>query len=430
MSASVTQNADQSSLASAEWLRDARLQRLMDAIAGTDEDIRVVGGAVRNWLLGREVADVDLATTALPKTVIARARRQGLRAIPTGIDHGTITVIADGKPFEITTLRRDVATDGRHATVAFGRDWSADAHRRDFTVNALYATKDGDIIDLVGGIADIAHRRIRFIGNPDTRIREDYLRILRLFRFHAAFGKGPVDPEGVAACIRLREGVTTLSSERIGRELLKLVASKLAPDVLEIMQDAGILQLSLGLDPDLRPLDIEWFRRLHALLSEIGNGQTQAAISAPSELLLGVLAPGEVDGVRFLAERLRLSNAQRDRIARARSLAREFDPTMSAQQIRAQVYKFGRDGFADALMLAASIAPQVIQIETLRTALATAAEFTRPAQPVTGQDLIERGVQPGPALGSTLGKMTQRWIDSDFTLTKADLLPGLQSGSD
>jgi len=191
----------------ADWLREAPLRDVLAALDGAGEEARVVGGAVRNALLGEPHGDVDIATTAPPDEVIRRIEAAGFKAVPTGVEHGTVTVVADGRPFEVTTLREDVETFGRHATVAFGRDWRRDAERRDFTMNALSLSRDGTVHDYVGGLDDIAARRVRFIGDAATRIAEDYLRILRFFRFHAAYGEGALDPQGLAACIEARAGL-------------------------------------------------------------------------------------------------------------------------------------------------------------------------------------------------------------------------------
>ena len=223
----------------ADWLADPRLARLFSAIERDDETCWVVGGAVRNTLIGLPVTDVDVATTALPKVVMKRAAAAGLKPVPTGIAHGTVTVVAEGHPFEVTTLRRDVETHGRHATVHFGRDWSADAHRRDFTMNALYASLDGAVHDFVGGVADARAGLVRFIGEAATRIAEDRLRILRFFRFHAAYGRGAPDPEGLAAAIAAQAGLADLSAERIGQETMKLVVARRAAETVAVMSAAA-----------------------------------------------------------------------------------------------------------------------------------------------------------------------------------------------
>ena len=244
----------------ADWLGEPALQAVFDALEQEGDGARVVGGAVRNTLLGVAVSDIDIATTAEPATVIRRVEAAGLKAVPTGVDHGTVTVVSGGRPFEVTTLREDVETHGRHATVRFGRNWQHDAARRDFTMNALYAARDGTLFDPVGGLPDLAARRVRFIGEADRRIREDYLRILRFFRFHAQYGEGAPDAEGLAAVARLKDGLAGLSAERIGAEMRKLVGARGAVATLEAMLDAGIMPLVLVPHGGLAP-----FKALRAL---------------------------------------------------------------------------------------------------------------------------------------------------------------------
>ncbi|HKY87679.1 MAG TPA: CCA tRNA nucleotidyltransferase, partial [Pseudorhodoplanes sp.] len=225
----------------ADWLRDGALARLLSVLDQDGEEARVVGGAVRNALLGEPIGDIDVATTALPADVIKRAQAQGFKTVPTGIDHGTVTVVIEGRPFEVTTLREDVETFGRKARVSFGRDWKRDAERRDFTINALSVARDGTIHDYTGGLADLETRRIRFIGDPAARIAEDYLRILRFFRFHAHYGEGLPDAAGYHACVAARAGLETLSRERVRAELLKLLIGRHAVPVLAVMSECGLL---------------------------------------------------------------------------------------------------------------------------------------------------------------------------------------------
>src|SRR5690606_10002862 len=210
------------------------------------EEARIAGGAVRNALFGEPVADVDIATTTPPQETVRRAEAAGFKAVPTGFEHGTVTVVAEGRPFEVTTLRADVETDGRRARVVFGRDWQADAERRDFTINALYAEADGTVVDLVGGLADIAARRLRFIGDAEARIREDYLRILRFFRFFAWYGEGRPDAEGLKACARLKGGLSGLSAERVWAETKKLLSAPDPSRALLWMRQTGVLAASLA----------------------------------------------------------------------------------------------------------------------------------------------------------------------------------------
>ncbi|MBV9078214.1 MAG: CCA tRNA nucleotidyltransferase, partial [Methylobacteriaceae bacterium] len=232
--------------APARLLAHRRVARLLDALAAEGEETRLVGGAVRNALLARPVSDIDLATTALPSRVAELARAARLKAVPTGIEHGTVTVLVEGQAFEVTTLREDVDTDGRHATVRFGRDFSADAARRDFTINALFLARDGRIHDTVGGLADLAARRVRFIGEPRRRIREDYLRTLRFFRLTAEYGEGAPDRDGLAACVAERAGLAMLSRERIRAELVKLVLARRGPELLAVLSGTGLLARLTG----------------------------------------------------------------------------------------------------------------------------------------------------------------------------------------
>src|SRR5690606_26477555 len=225
---------------------DPALQRLLAVLSADDEEARVAGGAVRNALLGQEVADIDIATTCVPDETIRRAEAAGFRTVPTGYEHGTVTVVADKHAYEVTTLRADVETVGRRASVLFGRDWQADAERRDFTINGLYAEADGTVVDLVGGLADIEAKRLRFIGDPETRIREDYLRILRFFRFFAWYGEGRPDAEGLKACARLKEGLSGLSAERVWAETKKLLSAPDPSRALLWMRQTGVLAASLA----------------------------------------------------------------------------------------------------------------------------------------------------------------------------------------
>jgi poly(A) polymerase len=256
------------------------------------EEVRLVGGAVRNTLLGLPTGDIDMATTALPREVIRRAGKASIRALPTGIEHGTVTLLVRGVPVEVTTLREDVATDGRRATVTFGRSFAHDARRRDFTINALYADREGRIIDEVEGLPDLAVRHVRFIGDPETRIREDYLRILRLFRFHAAYGEGVLDRDGLTAAIRMRGGLVRLSAERVRAELLKLLVTRRAADIVPEVAEAGLLGRILPVAPD-----------------PAAFARATRTLPGDAIALLAALALRSRDDAALLRERLRLSNA-------------------------------------------------------------------------------------------------------------------------
>ena len=286
------------SLAGAEWLKRRETSAVFGALQGDRIETRAVGGAVRNALLGLPVTEIDLATTAEPEQVMALAEEAGLKAVPTGIDHGTVTVIADGLPFEVTTLRRDVETFGRHAKIAYTTSWEEDAKRRDFTLNALYADRDGKVFDPLGGYDDLAAGRVRFIGDAEARIKEDFLRILRFFRFHAYYGKGDMDAAGLKAAVKLRAGIEQLSAERVAGELRRILVAPQAACAVEALYDYGLLTGVLGGVPRLGR-----FERLVAI--EAAN-----ALAPDASLRLAALAVFVEEDVARLAERLRLSNAE------------------------------------------------------------------------------------------------------------------------
>lgn len=389
----------------AGFLADPRFRRLIAALDRDDDETRVVGGAVRNIFLGEPIADLDLATTADPDTVIARARAAGLKPVPTGYEHGTITVVVEHHPFEVTTLRQDVETDGRHAIVRFGRDWVADAHRRDFTINALSVSADGVVHDYTGGLADLAVRRVRFIGDADARMREDYLRILRFFRFHARYGLGDLDAEGLAASIRNRDGLDRVSSERIGQELTKLLAAPRAEPTLIAMQDAGLLsRLLAGV---ARP-------------ARLGRLVARAAVDGVDPgpaLRLAALAGFSVEDAPRLAHRLRLSNSDRDRMAAILALEPAFTPDRATGQpadrraLRRLLYRGGAEVYRAAVRLAWADRGAG---EGWEAALALPETDPVPVFPVTGKDLIRAGAKPGPELGKRLKEIEAAWIAADF----------------
>src|SRR5689334_21896150 len=290
-------------LSDAAWLTSGSLPQLLAVLDRDGEEARAVGGAVRNGLLGMPVLEVDVATTAVPDEVVKRVGTAGFKAVPTGIEHGTVTVVIDKQPFEVTTLRKDVETYGRHAKVEFGRDWKADAERRDFTINSLSATRDGTIYDYTGGLTDLGHRRVRFIGDPAKRIAEDYLRILRFFRFHAAYGSGRPDAAGLSACIAGRDGLDELSRERVRMELLKLLVAPHAAPTLTVMADAGLLLRVLGGVP---------------YLASFGNMvKVEAAAGTEPNAVprLGALGVAVVEDAERLWRQLRLDNSEHERLA-------------------------------------------------------------------------------------------------------------------
>ena len=380
-------------IASPSFLDDARLRRLFDALDGNGEELRVVGGAVRNHFMQRDVHEIDLATTALPETIIARAKTAGLKSVPTGIEHGTITVIVDHTPFEITTLREDVETDGRRAKVLFGRDFEKDALRRDFTFNALSVSADGTVHDYADGMADIAARHVRFIGDPATRIREDYLRILRYFRFHAAFAEGEADAAALKAIVENRTGLDGLSRERIRAELMKLLDTKQAHETLALMS---------GLDL-LMPLVKGAY-----CLTRLGG----LPHDAEPLLKLAALALLKSEDAARLQDVLRLSNAETLRLTRcAQAMDALHGADMpDAQNIRILLLHFGRKAVLDALALTKAQAPHSDWEKTLHLA----AELPEPKLPVSGADLVARGMEPGKAIGDALARIETKWIAAGF----------------
>jgi poly(A) polymerase len=374
---------------------------ILDLLERDGEEARIVGGAVRNALLEEPVEDIDVATTALPLTIKQRAGAAGLRTIPTGIEHGTVTVIAEGRTFEVTTLRADVETDGRHAKVAFGRDWRTDALRRDFTINALSAGRDGIVHDYAGGRGDLAARRVRFIGDPRARIREDFLRILRFFRFHAAYGRGVPDPDGLAAAIDERAGLALLSAERIRQEFLKLLAARGAMRVVTVMADCGILQDIFGGVPRTARL-----RKLIAV---------EALLSLPPDPILRLAALGTFvpEDAERLRVRMRLSNKEFDRLVTAAEA--KFDLDAGEPEWRAALYRSGPEAYLDATLLAAADAPEADGARLLK-AKTLPERWAVPKMPVTGADLLARGLPAGPAVGEALRAIEQRWIAADFPI--------------
>jgi poly(A) polymerase len=391
------------------WLGEAPLSDLLAVLDRAGEEARVVGGAIRNTLFGAPPGDIDIATTALPPEVTKRVEAAGFKAVPTGIEHGTITVIAAGRPFEITTLREDVETFGRRAKVAFGRDWKRDAERRDFTMNALSASRDGTLYDYVGGFSDIAARRVRFIGNAASRIAEDYLRILRFFRFHAAYGEGAPDPQGVAACIAGRTGLAQLSRERVRMELFKLLAAKRAVGALAVMTESGLLDQVLAGVPLLAS-----FAKMITLELTLG-------LLPDPVRRLGALAVSVVEDADRLRERLRVANVEHERLG---SMADGWWHVCSAwdeQRARVLLYRIGRERFVDRVLLAWARSPEGAADESWRTLATLPARWSVPAFPLRAADFIKRGLPKGPRLGAALAAAEEAWTAAGFPIDSAAL---------
>ncbi|PWK63861.1 CCA tRNA nucleotidyltransferase [Aminobacter sp. AP02] len=402
----------------AQWFSAPLLQKLLAALNADGEEARVAGGAVRNALLGAPVADVDIATTNLPEETVRRAEAAGFKTVPTGAEHGTITVIAGGKPFEVTTLRADVETDGRRAKVAFGRDWKADAERRDFTINALYAKADGTVVDLVGGLADLESRTLRFIGDAETRIREDYLRILRFFRFFAWYGKGRPDAEGLKACARLKDGLSRLSAERVWSELKKLLSAPDPSRALLWMRQAGVLTAAL---PESEKWGID---AIHALVRAEGD------LGWPADPLLRLQAivPPDAARMKTLGDRLRLSNAETDRLVQWAATAK-IEPVVTEGELAKRLYRGSLEGIKDRLRLDLASArgraeqddKALIEAGGYFRLLGFAEKWQKPEFPLRGGDLAQLGVE-GATLGALLKGLEAEWVGSGFSLDRDALL--------
>lgn len=397
-----------SQLGDPAWLKAGEVAQLLALLDRDGEEARVVGGAVRNALLGEPIAEIDVATTAVPEEVVRRVERRGWKAVPTGIEHGTMTVVIEGKPFEVTTLRRDVETFGRKAKVAFGRDWTEDAQRRDFTINALSASADGRIFDYVGGLADIAARRVRFIGEPRERIAEDYLRILRFFRFHAWYGHGAPDPAGLHACILARTKLDTLSRERVRMELLKLLLAPHAAPTLAVMAETGILGTVLGGVP---------------LLASFENVvKAEAAVGAAPDAVrrLGALGVAVMEDAERLTERLRLSNAEAGRLSALERWWR-VSPAAGDHAAHALLYQLGGQSFADRVLLAWSRSSAGAADTAWRELANLPRRWTIPEFPLKAADFTRRGIAAGPALGAAMRAAEEAWIAADFPSNRATI---------
>jgi poly(A) polymerase len=380
-------------------MTDPAAGRVLDALeaAGGPDVARFVGGCVRNTLVGQPVADVDIATTLTPEKVIAALEAAGVRAVPTGVEHGTVTAVADHRPFEVTTLRRDVETDGRRAVVAFSDDWAEDASRRDFRLNALYADREGRLWDYVGGgVEDALEGRVVFVGDPEMRIREDYLRVLRFFRFYAWYGKGPPDAAGLAACAALKDGLARLSAERVSKELLRLLEAPDPRSALRLMHETGVLDALFPF-----PLDLV-------------RCESMAAVDPDPELRLSALLPDDPALNAMAAERLRLSNAQRERLLAALP---EVRLDLDAKGGRAAIYQAGGPAFCDRVKRAWAADPA--GAGQARALLELAAAWTPPRFPLGGADVMAAGVTKGPEVGRLLRDVEAWWIAHDFPASGA-----------
>lgn len=405
-------------LAHEAWLQDAAVQRVFALLNADGGEGRVVGGAVRNALMGAPISDVDFATTNLPQAVMERAAAAGIKAVPTGIDHGTVTLVIDGRGFEVTTLRQDVETDGRRAKVSFGTDWQADAERRDFTINALYVTADGEVVDLVNGLPDIETKTLRFIGDAHQRIAEDYLRVLRFFRFFAHYGSGRPDADGLRASARAKDKLDSLSAERVWSELRKLLAAPDPSRALLWMRTSGVLTVVL---PETEKWGID---TIHGLVA------TETALKwQPDPMLrLAAIIPPNGERIRVMADRLRLSRGEAESL-QSFAAAPSITPDMAGAALDRALYRQGATGIIIRLRLALASArakavddnDEMLKAAKLDALLKRAIAFVKPRFPVSGVDLVELGLSPGPKFGKVLGQLEAEWVERNFVDDRAAL---------
>lgn len=393
----------------ADWLTAKSTRAVIDALEAARPDCaRFVGGCVRNSIMGRPVDDIDIATQLRPENTLKALETAGIRAIPTGIEHGTVTAVIDSEPFEITSLRRDVETDGRRAVVAFTDDWAEDAQRRDFRLNALYASPNGEIFDPVGGgYADAETGRVIFIGDSDERLREDYLRILRFFRFNAWYGAG-IDAEGLAACKRQRGGLSQIARERVWKELKKLLAAPCPRRAVQAMGESGVLDAVLAEHRGIETLhDLELTEQL-------------TSVQPDPMLRLMALLPCSALAVQQTQEALRLSNEESNRLTMWAADNLPNPVGMKSQELRATLYWHGKQAVVDRAMLAGA---------DVRDLLAAVRAWKRPDFPIGGDDALAAGLK-GQEIGQALSRAAKIWVDSDFDLSREKLLDLLVQDQD
>ena len=395
-----------------EWLNDRGLKAIFASITAAGGEARAVGGAVRDTILGRPVGDIDLAVNLTPDLVTDALERAGLKAVPTGIDHGTITAVFDHKGYEITSLRRDIETDGRHAKVTFTKDWEEDAARRDFTFNALYADEGGCLYDYSGGQADLMAGRVRFIGDAKQRIREDVLRILRFFRFHAWYGRSSADAAGLEACRELSSLIPQLSVERVWREISRLLEAPNPVPVWELMLDNFILAPLLP--------EADNTRRLGKLVETEQSHSIQ-----PSALRrLAALVPEGARSARHLAHHLKLSSRDAVSLSSCTTLPALLSGRLAPDLLPATLYEFGPKNVSSAALLIESG-----DFETrfdLRLVLKTCSEWQKPLFPLRGEDLMQLGLKQGPDVGIILRRTEAWWVEKCFEPDHATCLERAQ----
>ncbi|GJL98692.1 MAG: poly(A) polymerase [Methyloligella sp.] len=412
-------------LADAKWLETKELKKLFETFLVKGDELKVVGGAPRNHLLGKPVEDVDLATIFTPDEIVSKAKLAGIKTIPTGIEHGTVTVLINDTTFEITTLRADVKTDGRHATVEFGTSWLEDAKRRDFTINALYVLADGTVEDPLGtGLADIKTQTVRFIGNAENRIREDNLRSLRYYRFASHYTKPPFDPQAISATIKLKEGLRSLSAERIKSELFKILSAPEPVEVVTELYQNGLLAALLGTAPNIRD-----FFKLVELEKKLNE-------NADTSLRLAILTTWHVGDVERLTKRFKLSKTETKKIElkvkadlEKNSLVTSLDLTKSEGRFLYNKYLFilGKADYSSLIKLLYALGHCSLNLDAVIEKIKSIEADEVKELPVKGADIIKKGVPPGPEVGKILEHLTMEWLKSDGEASSEELLALIKS---
>ncbi len=397
-------------LANAEWLKNKSTQTVFAAINQNGYEARAVGGAIRNTILGQKVKDIDIATNADPDTSMRLAQEAGLKVIPTGLQHGTITVVSENIPYEITTLRQDVETDGRRAKVSFTTDWKADASRRDFTMNALYVDASGNLYDPLNGYEDLKEKRVRFIGNPVDRIREDYLRILRYFRFKAEYGLDNLDQPSLHACVQEKDGLRQLSAERISAEITRLLVAPAALNVVQTMFSYGLLTDLLGTIANPAT-----FANLLTLDKKLKH-------KASCMLRLAVLSLYLREDGERITKRLRLSNEQKKELLHILGEPSRLTDTLAELDAKELLYKLKSDTYQNKILYHWSLSGQTTENQSWKQLYNLPERWSAPTFPIKGRDLTEIGVNPGPEMGKLLKFLENIWIENDFSFSKNKLL--------
>jgi poly(A) polymerase len=409
-------------LKQADWLRAPAVQKTFSILDGDQGRTKAVGGIVRNTLLGEPAGDVDMATELLPDELMARAEAAGVKHVPTGIEHGTVTLVFDDQNIEVTSLRKDIKTDGRHAIVEFGGDWTSDAERRDFTFNALYAGPDGELLDPLDGLDDCLKREVRFIGDAKERIKEDYLRIMRFYRFFAFYGAGRPNADGLKASVALKKGLDSLSPERVWQELKKLLSANDPSRALLWMRTTGVLTQIV---PECEKWGID---AIHGLVdAEDGLGWQKDPL-----LRLKSILPPMPEKLSELAKRLRFSNRETDDLLQW-AMVSDLKPEMSAQELNLNLYFGSPDAIVATLRLMSASARQksaegveaVKLTSQLLALLKKAEQWQKPDFPLSGKDLLANGFEAGPKMGETLKALEQQWARDGFKATKEELLAEL-----